>query len=80
LSEYLPSSYREDDPGQHLPDGGYLVDIIRATHSSAGGLLMAALAGHLEGHIVGGVALDLDGTGGQVVEVLVEELNKGVDG
>lgn len=35
---------------------------------------MAALASHLEGNIVGGVALDLDGTGRQVVEVLVEQL------
>jgi hypothetical protein len=35
---------------------------------------MAALAGHLEGNIVGGVALDLEGTSRQVVEILVEEL------
>lgn len=35
---------------------------------------MAALASHLEGNIVGGVALDLDGAGRQVVEVLVEQL------
>lgn len=35
---------------------------------------MAALASHLEGDIVGGVALDLEGSGREVVEVLVEEL------
>jgi hypothetical protein len=35
---------------------------------------VAALAGDLEGDIVRGVALDLDGTSRQVVEVLVEEL------
>ena len=35
---------------------------------------MAALAGHLEGDIVGGVALDLEGAGREVVEILVEEL------
>jgi hypothetical protein len=37
---------------------------------------VAALAGHLEGNIVGGVALDLNGTGIEVVEVLVKELEK----
>lgn len=37
---------------------------------------MCALAGHLEGNIVGGVALDLKSCGGQVVEVLVEQLRK----
>ena len=47
----------------------------KGTYSSAGGLLVAALSGHLESNIVGGVALDLDGTGGKVVEVLVEQLN-----
>jgi hypothetical protein len=35
---------------------------------------MAALAGDLEGDIVGGVALDLEGAGREVVEVLVEKL------
>lgn len=44
------------------------------TYSTAGGLLVAALAGDLEGNVVGGVALDLDGTSRQVVEVLVEQL------
>lgn len=38
------------------------------------GLLVAALASNLEGNVVGGVALDLDGGGGEVVEVLVEQL------
>jgi hypothetical protein len=37
---------------------------------------MAALAGDLEGNVVGSVALDLDGVGGQVVEVLVQELER----
>lgn len=44
------------------------------TYSAARGLLVAALAGDLEGNIVRGVALDLDGAGGQVVKVLVEKL------
>lgn len=35
---------------------------------------MAALASDLEGNIVGGVALNLDGGGREVVEVLVEQL------
>jgi len=35
---------------------------------------VAALAGHLEGNIVWGVALDFEGAGGEVVEVLVEKL------
>ena len=39
---------------------------------------MAALASDLEGNIVGGVALDLEGTGREVVEVLVEELDDAV--
>ena len=46
------------------------------TYRSASSLLVAALAGDLEGNIVGGVALDLDGAGGQVVEVLVQQLNR----
>ena len=36
---------------------------------------MAALASDLKGGIVGGVALDLDGAGGEVIEVLVQELH-----
>lgn len=38
---------------------------------------MAALASDLEGDIVGGVALDLDGTGREVVEVLAQQLQRG---
>lgn len=49
--------------------GGY-------SYRARGGLVVAALASHLEGNIVGGVALDLDGTSGQVVEVLVEQLEE----
>lgn len=45
------------------------------TYSAARGLLVAALAGHLEGNIVGGVALDLKGTSREVVEVLVDQLD-----
>lgn len=44
------------------------------TYGSGGSLVVAALAGHLEGDIVGGVALDLEGAGREVVEILVEEL------
>lgn len=46
------------------------------TYGTAGDVVVAALAGHLEGHIVGGVALDLDGASIQVVEVLVKELEE----
>ncbi len=35
---------------------------------------MGALPGDLEGNIVGRVALDLEGARGQVVEVLVQQL------
>lgn len=49
------------------------------TYSTAGGLLVAALASDLEGNIVGGVALDLDGAGRQVVEVLVQQLERGTN-
>lgn len=48
------------------------------TYSASGSTLMAVLAGDLEGDIVGGVALDLEGAGGQVVEVLVEQLWDGL--
>lgn len=44
------------------------------TYSTAGDLVVCGLAGNLEGDIVGGVGLDLDGAGSEVVEVLVEEL------
>jgi hypothetical protein len=46
------------------------------TYRSDCDLVMAALAGDLEGHIVWGVAFDLDGAGRQVVEILVQELQK----
>lgn len=46
------------------------------SYRARGGLVVAALASHLEGNIVGGVALDLDGTGREVVEVLVEQLEE----
>lgn len=49
---------------------------LRLTYSTTGGLLVAALSSHLESNIVGGVALDLDGTGGLVVEVLVQQLQR----
>lgn len=52
--------------------GFHVVDIW--TYSTAGGLVVAALASDLEGYIVGSVALDLDGTGREVVEVLVQQL------
>jgi hypothetical protein len=37
---------------------------------------VAALSVDLESNIVGGVALDLDGAGREVVEVLVQQLSK----
>ena len=43
-------------------------------YSARGGLVVSRLAGHLEGDIVGGVALELKGRRGPVVEVLVDEL------
>jgi len=46
-----------------------------STYGAASGLLVAALASDLEGNIVGGVALELNGTSRKVVEVLVEQLN-----
>lgn len=45
-----------------------------ATYSSVGALLVGGLAGDLEGNVVGGVALELEGGGREVVEVLVQEL------
>ena len=44
------------------------------TYGAACSLLVAVLAVDLEGDIVGGVALDLERAGGQVVEVLVQQL------
>ena len=37
---------------------------------------MAALASNLEGDVVGGVALDLESAGREVVEVLVQQLHE----
>jgi hypothetical protein len=50
------------------------------TYRAAGHLVVAALASDLEGNIVRGVALDLEGAGREVVEVLVEELDRRVNG
>jgi hypothetical protein len=36
---------------------------------------VSGLSGDLEGNVVGGVALELEGRGGLVVEVLVDELD-----
>lgn len=44
------------------------------TYSSRGSLLVAGLASHLEGNAIGSSILELKGGGGEVVEVLVEEL------
>ena len=44
------------------------------TYSSRGGLLVAGLASHLESDAIGGGVLELEGGGGKVVEILVEEL------
>lgn len=49
---------------------------VRQTYGAGSGLLVAVLAVDLEGDIVGGVALDLERAGGQVVEVLVEQLER----
>jgi hypothetical protein len=45
------------------------------TYSAARDLLVAALAGDLEGNIVGSVAFDLEGTSREMVEVLVDQLD-----
>lgn len=47
----------------------------RGTYSSRGGLLVAGLASHLEGNAIGGSVLELEGSGGEVIEILVEELH-----
>ena len=44
------------------------------TYSSRGDLLVAGLAGHLEGDAIGGGVLELESGGGEVVEILVKEL------
>jgi len=46
------------------------------SYQTAGGRLVGALAGHLEGDIVWGVALELESGLGEVVEVLVEKLGR----
>lgn len=48
-----------------------------STYSGRGVLLVAGLASDLEGHAVGGGVLELEGSGREVVEVLVEELQNG---
>jgi hypothetical protein len=47
-----------------------------STYSSRGGLLVAGLASHLESDAIGSGILELEGGGRQVVEILVEELNR----
>ena len=49
-------------------------ELFGGTYGTTGGFLVAAFARNLESNIVGGVALDLEGAGGQVVEVLVQKL------
>jgi glyceraldehyde-3-phosphate dehydrogenase/erythrose-4-phosphate dehydrogenase len=44
------------------------------SYQTAGGALVSRLAGHLEGDVVGGGILQLEGRGGGVVEVLGQEL------
>jgi hypothetical protein len=46
----------------------------KVSYQSTCGSLVRALSCDLEGNIVWGVALDLEGCSGQVVEVLVEQL------
>lgn len=46
------------------------------TYSTRGGLLVAGLAGHLEGDAIGSGVLELEGGSREVVEILVEELYK----
>ncbi len=46
------------------------------TYSAASDLLVAAFARHLESNIVGSIALDLEGAGREVVEVLVKKLRR----
>jgi hypothetical protein len=51
--------------------------VVFSLNSSRGGLLVAGLAGHLEGDAIGGSVLELKGGGREVVEILVEELDGG---
>ena len=52
---------------------GWLVGVL-GLESAGGGLLVGALSGDLEGDTVGGLALHLEGGGGDMVEVLVQQL------
>lgn len=65
-----------NSPPQHIMSQRFCEnDGAEVDHYRAGGvLLVGALAGHLEGDIVGRDALDLDGAGRDMVEVLVEQL------
>lgn len=49
---------------------------VKEAYSGGGGLLVAGLAGHLEGDAIGSGVLELEGSGVEVVEVLVEELEE----
>jgi hypothetical protein len=53
---------------------GGLVGVF-SLNGSRGGLLVAGLAGHLEGNAIGSGVLELKGGGREVVEILVEELD-----
>jgi hypothetical protein len=70
LSLYFPSICRLQP--SHQPSS--CTRAMACTYRAGGSLVVAALAGHLEGNIVGGVALDLKGTSREVVKVLVKEL------
>jgi hypothetical protein len=47
---------------------------VKEAYSGGGRLLVAGLAGHLEGDAIGSGVLELEGGSVKVVEVLVEEL------
>ena len=49
---------------------------VKGAYSGGGGLLVAGLAGHLEGDAIGSSVLELEGSGVEVVEVLVQELGE----
>ncbi len=46
------------------------------THGTGGGLLVASLARHLESDAIGSGVLELKGGGREVIEILVEELDR----
>lgn len=72
LSVYLPSSYGEVSHQQNIVmSRKWMVD----TYSTAGDLVVRGLASDLESNVVGGVALELKGRGGGVVEIPVQELH-----